>query len=89
MSNYSEHTALEPADSSTDLDDHHQPVSLCETLDRILNTGVVLAGEIVISVAGVDLIYLNLQVLLSSIETASRGVRRTAATTIAKPACEP
>ena len=46
--------------------------SLCELLDRVLNTGVVATGEIVISVAGVDLIYLNLQLLLSSVETARR-----------------
>jgi hypothetical protein len=44
--------------------------SLCELLDRVLNTGVVVVGEIVISVAGVDLIYLNLNLLLSSVETA-------------------
>lgn len=44
--------------------------SLCELLDRVLNTGVVAVGEIVISVAGVDLIYLNLQLLLTSVETA-------------------
>jgi len=72
MSNYSERAALAPADSSTDLDDQ-QRVSLCEVLDRILNTGVVLAGEVVISVADIDLVYLNLQLLLSSIETASRA----------------
>ena len=44
--------------------------SLCELLDRVLNTGVVALGEIVISVAGVDLIYLNLNLLLTSVETA-------------------
>ncbi len=44
--------------------------SLCELLDRVLNTGVVAIGEIVISVAGVDLIYLNLNLLLTSVETA-------------------
>ncbi|MGQ0708625.1 MAG: gas vesicle protein [Rhodoferax sp.] len=44
--------------------------SLCELLDRVLNTGVVATGEVVISVAGVDLIYLNLNLLLSSVETA-------------------
>lgn len=48
----------------------NEGVSLCELLDRVLNTGVVTTGEIVISVAGVDLIYLNLQLLLSSVETA-------------------
>ena len=42
--------------------------SLCELLDRVLNTGVVASGDIVISVAGVDLLYLNLQLLLTSVE---------------------
>jgi gas vesicle structural protein len=50
-----------------------QRISLCETLDRVLNTGVVLAGEVLISVADVDLIYLGLQVMLTSVETA-RGL---------------
>jgi hypothetical protein len=44
--------------------------SLCELLDRVLNTGVVAMGEVVISVAGIDLIYLNLNLLLTSVETA-------------------
>lgn len=47
--------------------------SLCELLDRVLNTGVVVFGEVLISVAGVDLIYLNLQLLLTSVETARKG----------------
>ena len=47
--------------------------SLCELLDRVLNTGVVATGDIVISVADVDLIYLNLQLLLTSVETARGG----------------
>jgi len=47
--------------------------SLCELLDRVLNTGVVATGDIVISVAGIDLIYLNLQLLLTTVETARAG----------------
>lgn len=46
---------------------------MCELLDRVLNTGVVVTGDIVISVAGIDLIYLNLQLLLTSVETARAG----------------
>lgn len=46
-------------------------ISLCETLDRVLNKGAVVAGEIVISVADVDLIYLGLQLTLTSVETAN------------------
>ncbi len=48
-------------------------MSLCEVLDRVLNTGVVVVGEVVISVAEIDLIYLNLQLLLTSVETARGG----------------
>lgn len=45
-------------------------VSLCETLDRVLNKGAVVAGEVTISVADVDLIYLGLQLMISSVEAA-------------------
>ena len=61
MQNYgSTHTAL--------WNDEH--ISLCETLDRVLNKGVVVVGEVVISVADVDLLYLDLRALLASVETA-------------------
>jgi hypothetical protein len=43
-------------------------VSLCEALDRILNKGAVVVGEVRISVANVDLIYLGLQIVLSSVK---------------------
>jgi len=46
---------------------------LCEVLDRVLNKGVVLVGEATISVADIDLIYVGLQVVLTSIETARQG----------------
>lgn len=45
-------------------------VTLLETLDRLLNQGVVVAGDVTLSVADVDLIYLGLRLLLSSVETA-------------------
>jgi len=44
-------------------------ISLCEALDRVLNKGAVIAGEVTISVANVDLIYLGLQVVLASVES--------------------
>lgn len=46
-----------------------RPVSLSEVLDRVLNTGAVLSGEIVISVAGIDLLYVGLNLVVSSVET--------------------
>jgi hypothetical protein len=45
-------------------------VSLCEALDRVLNKGAVVSGEVIISVAGVELIYLGLELVLTSVETA-------------------
>lgn len=38
--------------------------SLLELVDHLLNQGVVLTGDVVIGLAGVDLIYLRLSVLL-------------------------
>ena len=43
-------------------------LSLLELADRLLHRGVVITGEAVISVAGVDLIYLGLNVVLSAVE---------------------
>lgn len=51
-------------------------LSLLETLDHVLNRGLVIAGEITISVADIDLIFLGLNVLLSSVETAEEVLRR-------------
>ena len=59
----------------TELELDTERITLCETLDRVLNKGVVLAGEIIISVADIDLVYLNVQVLLASVETAYRARR--------------
>jgi hypothetical protein len=52
--------------------DETEHISLCEALDRILNKGAVIVGEVTISVANIDLVYLGLQVILTSIETARR-----------------
>jgi hypothetical protein len=43
-------------------------LTLLELTDRLLNRGVVITGEAVISVAGVDLIYLGLNVVLTAVE---------------------
>lgn len=48
---------------------YEEHISLCEALDRVLNKGVVIRGDITISVADVDLIYLGLNLVLSSVET--------------------
>jgi hypothetical protein len=45
-------------------------VSLCDMLDRLLNKGVVVVGEVTISVADIDLLYLGVNLVLTSMETA-------------------
>lgn len=42
-------------------------VALVDLLDRLLGTGVVLAGDIVISLAGVDLVQVRLHALIASV----------------------
>lgn len=51
-------------------------LSLLETLDHVLNRGLVIAGEITISVADIDLVFVGLNVLLSSVETANEVLRK-------------
>ena len=43
-------------------------ISLCDALDRLLNQGVVITGDITISVAGVDLLYIGLRGLVCAID---------------------
>ncbi len=64
-------------------------VSLLEILDHVLNSGVVIHGNIVISLAGVDLVYLGLNVILTSIETARQSMAKQRPVSVAKPADRP
>jgi gas vesicle structural protein len=43
-------------------------VTLLELLDRVIDHGVILSGDITISVSDVDLIYVGLRVMLASVE---------------------
>ena len=44
-------------------------VTLLELVDRVLNKGVVISGDITLSVAGVDLVYVGLRLMLASVGT--------------------
>jgi len=48
----------------------NKEMTLLDLLDGIIDTGVVVSGEIVISVANIDLIVVDLKLLISSIESA-------------------
>lgn len=53
-----------------------EDVALVDLLDRLLGGGVVLAGDITLAVADIDLVYVGLRALISSVSTAERaGVR--------------
>jgi hypothetical protein len=49
-------------------------VSLLDLVDRLLDGGVVIHGEITLAVADVDLVYVGLRALISSVETIERDV---------------
>ena len=44
-------------------------VTLIELVDRVLNKGVALTGDITLAVADVDLVYVGLRLLLASVGT--------------------
>jgi len=49
-----------------------EQLTLVELVDRVLASGVVLNGDITLSVADVDLVYVGLRVLLASAGTLDR-----------------
>jgi hypothetical protein len=50
-------------------------VALVDLVDRLLGGGVVIAGDITLAVADVDLVYVQLRALISSVATAQdRGI---------------
>jgi hypothetical protein len=54
----------------------NQHITLLELLDRLLDKGVMVKGEILLSVADIDLVYLNLGLLLSSVKTVEKAAGR-------------
>jgi hypothetical protein len=60
-------------------------VSLVEILDRTLGAGVVLTGDVTLSLADVDLVYLSLRICLGSVPTI-RGESTDAMPTLASTA---
>jgi hypothetical protein len=47
-------------------------VTILDLLDRALDKGVFLWGELVLSIADVDLVYVGLKAMLCSVDTAER-----------------
>ena len=55
-----------------------EPVALVDLLDRVLARGVVLEGEVTLSIADVDLVRLSLRALLSAVRPDLAGLPRPA-----------
>jgi hypothetical protein len=47
-------------------------VAFVDLLDRLLNGGVVIAGDITLAVADIDLVYVGLRALVASVASAER-----------------
>ncbi len=52
-------------------------IALVDLLDRLLGTGVVLSGDILISLAGVDLVQISLRALITSVRAEMTGEAET------------
>jgi len=52
--------------------DDVEELALLETLDHLLDRGVVIAGEAVISIGDVDLLYLGLNIVLANVDAIIR-----------------
>ena len=53
-----------------------EELSLLETLDHLLDRGVVIAGEATISIGDVDLLYLGLNIVLANVDAVIRTGKR-------------
>ncbi|MFC4735080.1 gas vesicle protein [Bacillus daqingensis] len=56
--------------------DKDKDVALLDVLDAVLEKGVVLKGDIMISIADIDLVYLDLRILLTSVDTLIKSTER-------------
>jgi gas vesicle structural protein len=56
--------------------DETDELSLLETIDHLLDRGVVIAGEAIVSIGDVDLLYLGLNVVLANVDAVQRTSKR-------------
>lgn len=47
----------------------NKEIALIDILDVVLDKGVAIKGDLMISIAGIDLVYLDLHILIASVET--------------------
>ena len=59
-------------DAHQHLEDDDDALELSDLLSHVLDKGVVITGDVIISVAGIDLIAVSLGVLITALETVER-----------------
>jgi hypothetical protein len=62
-------------DSTDYLDEVTDDETLVHLLDRVLDVGVVVSGDLRLSIANVDLIHIGLKLFIGSVETIERLAR--------------
>jgi hypothetical protein len=58
------------------MDEELEELTLLETLDHLLDRGVVVAGDAVISIGDVDLLYLGINIVLANVDAIIRTGRK-------------
>ena len=58
------------------MDESLEELTLLEALDHLLDRGVVISGEAVISIGDVDLLYLGLNIVLANVDAIVRTARK-------------
>jgi hypothetical protein len=66
----------QPAQNGILSEFHDDELSLFEMLDHVLSKGIVIAGEITISVADIDLLYLGVNILAGSVDTIQKALEQ-------------
>lgn len=47
-------------------------ITLLDILDGLLDTGVVVRGELILTIANIDLVYIDLRLLVTAVESIAR-----------------
>jgi hypothetical protein len=53
----------------SNLSEEEKEITLLELLDRLLDKGIVIHGDLTISIADIDLIYVGLRLVIGSVDT--------------------
>ncbi|AEF39039.1 gas vesicle protein [Hoyosella subflava] len=64
-----------PAHLSPSADEPERRIALVDLLDRVLAGGVVITGDITLSIADVDLVRISLRTLISSVSALEPALR--------------